>query len=247
MIMSEKLFIPDLCTGNVVLLYPSRRIVKAKRIMVDIGFSRVKGNSDDVDIVDYINYVVFLSHQHNADVMAIIPDSWDYNKHVMNLIRFRKVIKQRIERGGDDVKRIRWLIVVHYGNVNAFVNQYIAYYQGLKSIIPLGFAIPLRKMTVYTTKPGVIACSRRPSACDTIARYIIKKIGSVDDDAYIHGLGIRKKLLPLLNLLNSADTASYRLAINDELRTKDYGKGTYMISSKDSPCDWFSAWLGDYA
>ncbi len=245
----DKMFIPDSCTGNVVVVYPSRRIVRdARRLLIDIGFSRARGNSDDVDIYDYINYVTLMAKENNvSDIMAVIPDSWDYNKYVMNLVRFRKIIKQRVSQDSI-VGKIRWLIVTHYGNVDAFINQYIAYYQSLRDIITLGFGIPLRKMTVMVYhKPRTVTCAKKPTICETVARYVIKKIRNADENAYIHGLGIRKKLLSLLNIIDSADTASYRLAVNSELRKRDYGKGMYMIGENDDACEWFNAWLGDYA
>ncbi len=62
--------------GCVKILYPSRKVAfDASFEFVDIGLSKALG--DGVDVVDYLNYVLFVAKSNpNSRVLAIIPDAW---------------------------------------------------------------------------------------------------------------------------------------------------------------------------
>ncbi len=62
--------------GCVKILYPSRKVAfDASFELVDIGLSKALG--DGVDVVDCLNYVLFVARSNpNSRVLAIVPDAW---------------------------------------------------------------------------------------------------------------------------------------------------------------------------
>ena len=106
--------------GCVKILYPSSRVAyNSPFIFVDIGLSKALG--DGVDLVDYLNYVLFVARSiPNARVLAIIPDAWgDASRNTWLATEFYMKLRKR-----QVPSNLTMLIVVHGGLINTYWLQY---------------------------------------------------------------------------------------------------------------------------
>ncbi len=100
--------------GCMKILYPSSRVAcNSPFVFVDIGLGVAMG--DGVDVVDYLNYVLFVAKSNpNARVFAIIPDAWgDAPRNTWLATEFyAKMRKRRVP------SNLTMLIVIHGGLIN---------------------------------------------------------------------------------------------------------------------------------
>jgi hypothetical protein len=225
-------------------LYPSRKVVfNASDVFVDIGLSKALG--DGVDLVDYLNYVLFVARSNpNARVLAIIPDAWgDYPRNTWLASEFYlKLRKRRVP------SNLTMLIVVHGGLINTYWLQYKVLFYNYNRLVTTGFAIPSRKMDLSSE---AVDCSRKPPQCSaSIKSFIARARQELGGNVLIHLLGANKRTLmalgDYLRFVYSFDSDAYREVPNDEVRRKCLGDGRFMIDeNRCSPKMWAQAWLGE--
>ncbi len=108
---------------------------------VDIGLSKALG--DGVDVVDYLNYVLFVTRSNpNSRVLAIVPDAWgDAPRNVWLASEFYMKLRKR-----HVPSNLALLIVVHGGLLGTYWMQYKILYFNYNKVVSTGFAVPSRKM-----------------------------------------------------------------------------------------------------
>jgi hypothetical protein len=228
----------------VKILYPSRRVAfNASVVFVDIGLGVAMG--DGVDVVDYLNYVLFVARSNpNSRILAIVPDAWgDPPKNVWLASEFYLKLRRR-----QVPKNLTMLVVVHGGLIDTYWMQYKILYFNYSKVVSTGFAVPSRKMDL-PSKP--IDCSRKPLQCSTSIKSFIARVRQeLGNNVLIHLLGANKRTLmslgECLRHVYSFDSDAYREVPNDEIRRKCLGDGRFMIDeNKCSPKMWAQAWLGE--
>jgi hypothetical protein len=232
--------------GCVKVLYPSRRVTfNASDVFVDIGLSKALG--DGVDVVDYLNYVLFVAKSNpNSHVLAIVPDAWgDAPKNVWLASEFYIRLRSRRE---EVPSNLTMLIVVHGGLIDTYWLQYKILYFNYSKVVSTGFAVPSRKMDL-SHEP--IDCNRKPLQCSqSIRAFIARARQELGNNVPTHLLGANKNTLTALGeylrFVYSFDSDAYRLVPNDEIRRKCLGDGRFMIDeNRCSPKMWAQAWLGE--
>jgi len=231
--------------GCVKILYPSRRVAfNVSDVFVDIGLGKAMG--DGVDLVDYLNYVLFVAKSNpNSRVLAIVPDAWgDYPRNTWLAAEFYLKLRKR-----QVPSNLTMLIVVHGGLIDTYWLQYKILYFNYSRVVTTGFAIPSRKMDLSSE---AIDCNRKPLQCSQSIRAFMGKVRQELGDVPIHLLGANKRTLTALGEslrhVYSFDSDAYREVPNDEVRRKCLGDGRFMIDeNRCSPKMWAQAWLGELA
>ena len=229
--------------GCVKILYPSSRVAyNSPFIFVDIGLSKALG--DGVDLIDYLNYVLFVARSNpNSRVLAIVPDAWgDYPRNIWLAAEFYlKLRKRRVP------SNLTMLIVAHGGLLDTYWLQYKVLFYNYSRLVSTGFAIPSRKMDLGSE---AVDCNRKPLQCSASIKSFIARARQELGNVPIHLLGANKRTLTslgdYLRYVYSFDSDAYREVPNDEVRRKCLGDGRFMIDeNRCSPKMWAQAWLGE--
>ena len=230
--------------GCVKILYPSRRVVfNVSGVFVDIGLSKALG--DGVDLVDYLNYVLFVAKSNpNARVLAIVPDAWgDAHRNTWLATEFYlKLRKRRVP------SNLTMLIVVHGGFIDTYWMQYKILYFNYSNVVSTGFAIPSRKMDLGSE---TIDCNRKPPQCSASIRAFMSRARQELGNVAIHLLGANKRTLAnlgdYLRHVYSFDSDAYRLAPSNRTKREDLGDKRFMITNVINARKWANEWLGEIA
>jgi len=231
--------------GCVKILYPSRKVVfNASYVFVDIGLGMAMG--DGVDVVDYLNYVLFVARANpNAHVLAIVPDAWGDAPRNMWLASefYLKLRRRQIPRN------LTMLIVVHGGLINTYWMQYKVLFYNYNRLVTTGFAVPSRKMDL-PSEP--IDCNRKPLQCSaSIKSFMSRARQELGSNVLIHLLGVNKRTLTALGEtlrhVYSFDSDAYRLVPNNKLRHEDLGDRRFMVTTAVDAIKWATEWLGEIA
>jgi hypothetical protein len=202
---------------------------------------------DGVDVVDYLNYVLFVARANpNARILAIVPDAWgDAPRNTWLATEFyAKMRRRRVP------SNLTMLIVVHGGLINTYWMQYKALFYNYNRLVTTGFAIPSRKMDLGSE---AVDCNRKPLQCSaSIRAFIARARQELGSNVLIHLLGANKRTLTALGEslrhVYSFDSDAYREVPNDEVRRKCLGDGRFMIDeNRCSPKMWANEWLGEIA
>jgi hypothetical protein len=223
-------------------LYPSRKVVfNAPYDFVDIGLGMAMG--DGVDVVDYLNYVLFVARSNpNSRILAIVPDAWgDAPRNTWLATEFyMKLRKRRVP------SNLTMLIVVHGGLINTYWIQYKILYFNYNRLVSTGFAIPSRKMDLGSE---AVDCNRKPLQCSASIKSFMSRARQELGDVPIHLLGANKRTLTALgeNLRHvySFDSDAYRLVPNNKLRKEDLGDKRFMVTTAVDAKKWANEWLGE--
>jgi len=231
--------------GCVKILYPSSKVAyNSPFIFVDIGLSKALG--DGVDLVDYLNYVLFVTRANpNAHIIAITPDAWgDVPRNVWLATEFyAKLRKRQIPRN------LIMLIVVHGSLIDVYWRQYKILYFNYNRLVSTGFAVPSRKMDLGSEP---IDCNRKPLQCSqSIRAFIGRARQELGNNVLIHLLGANKRTLmslgESLRHIYSFDSDAYRLVPNNKLRHEDLGDKRFMVTTAVNVEKWANEWLGELA
>jgi len=233
--------------GCVKILYPSSRVAyNSPFIFVDIGLGKAMG--DGVDLVDCLNYVLFVAKSNpNARVLAIVPDAWgDAPRNVWLASEFYIRLRRRRE---EVPKNLVLFIVVHGGLINTYWLQYKILYFNYSKVVSTGFAVPSRKMDLGSE---AIDCSRKPLQCSaSIKSFIARARQELGDNVVVHLLGANKRTLTALGdylrYVYSFDSDAYRLVPNNKLRKEDLGDRRFMVTTAVNIKKWANEWLGEIA
>jgi hypothetical protein len=229
----------------VKILYPSRRVVfNVPYVFVDIGLGNAMG--DGVDVVDYLNYVFFVSRSNpNAHVLAIVPDAWgDAPRNTWLATEFYLRIRKR-----HVPSNLTMLIVVHGGLINTYWMQYKILYFNYNRLVTTGFAVPSRKMDLGSE---AVDCNRKPLQCSASIKALMSKVRQeLGSNVLIHLLGANKRTLTALGdylrFVYSFDSDAYRLVPSNKLRKEDLGDRRFMVTTAVDARKWANEWLGDIA
>ena len=229
----------------VKILYPSRKVVFGTPfVFVDIGLGKAMG--DGVDVVDYLNYVLFVSKSNpNARVLAIIPDAWgDAPRNVWLASEFYMKMRKR-----QVPSNLTMLITVHGGLIDTYWMQYKILYFNYNRLVSTGFAVPSRKMDLGES---AIDCNRKPLQCSqSIRAFVSKTRQELGNNVLMHLLGSNKRVLTSLGeslrLVYSFDSDAYRLAPSNKAKREDLGDRRFMITTAVDARKWATEWLGEIA
>jgi len=229
--------------GCVKILYPSRKVVfNAPYVFVDIGLGMAMG--DGVDVVDYLNYVLFVARANpNAHVLAIVPDAWgDAPRNTWLATEFYAKMRRR-----HVPSNLTMLIVTHGGLLNTYWMQYKVLFYNYNRLVTTGFAVPSRKMDLGG-KP--IDCNRKPLQCSaSIRAFTARARQELGSNVLIHLLGANKRTLmslgESLRHVYSFDSDAYRLVPNNKLRKEDLGDRRFMVTTAVDARKWANEWLGE--
>jgi len=230
--------------GCVKILYPSRKVVfNASDVFVDIGLGTAMG--DGVDLIDYLNYVLFVARSNpNAHVLAIVPDAWgDAPRNTWLATEFYlKLRRRRVP------SNLTMLIVVHGGLIDTYWMQYKVLFYNYNRLVTTGFAIPSRKMDLGRE---AIDCNRKPLQCSASIKSFIARARQELGNMPIHLLGANKRTLTALGEslrhVYSFDSDAYRLVPNNKLRKEDLGDKRFMVTTAVDARKWANEWLGEIA
>jgi hypothetical protein len=231
--------------GCVKILYPSRKVVfNVPFEFVDIGLSKALG--DGVDVVDYLNYVLFVARSNpNSRVLAIVPDVWgDAPRNVWLASEFYMKLRRR-----HVPSNLTMLVVVHGGLLDTYWMQYKILYFNYNKVVSTGFAVPSRKMDLGSE---AVDCNRKPLQCSASIRAFMSKVRKeLGSNVLIHLLGANKRTLmslrESLRHVYSFDSDAYRLVPNNKLRHEDLGDRRFMVTTAVDARKWATEWLGDIA
>jgi hypothetical protein len=229
----------------VKILYPSRKVVfNVSYAFVDIGLSKALG--DGVDVVDYLNYVLFVARSNpNARVLAIIPDAWgDAPRNTWLATEFYMKLRKR-----QVPSNLTMLIVVHGGLISTYWMQYKALFYNYNRLVTTGFAVPSRKMDLGGE---AVDCNRKPLQCSASIKSFMSKVRQeLGNNVPIHLLGANKRTLmslgEYLRFVYSFDSDAYRLVPNNKLRHEDLGDKRFMVTTAVNAKKWANEWLGEIA
>jgi hypothetical protein len=229
--------------GCVKILYPSRKVVfNASDVFVDIGLGKAMG--DGVDLIDYLNYVLFVARSNpNAKVLAIVPDAWgDAPRNVWLATEFYAKMRRR-----QVPSNLTMFIVVHGGLLDTYWMQYKVLFYNYNRLVTTGFAIPSRKMDLGRE---AIDCNRKPLQCSASVRAFMSKARQeLGNNVPIHLLGANKRTLTSLGEslrhVYSFDSDAYRLVPNNKLRKEDLGDRRFMVTTAVDARKWANEWLGE--
>jgi hypothetical protein len=264
------IFNRDACGGLLKLRNQQRLVRYAKLagglrgVFIDIGFEAVRNNSS-VNIFDYIHYIDMVGRALRTRVYYVVPDSHDLAVHLNNVTVWYDLARTgKAKVAGDPV------VVIHYywnvtsekiiggerGEFDAKAWYRLMLMRYLDRFGNVVIGIPVRVLTLSWNngEPIKIQCKTHPDKC---IKYIEKAIIELSNYGFTHFhlLGINRKewrwltsqvrggSLGSLNVIISADTDNYRLAVKNELRRRDYGKGLYMVQSDGDACVWFNEWV----
>jgi len=231
--------------GCVKILYPARKVVfNAPYGFVDIGLGVAMG--DGVDVVDYLNYVLFVARSNpNSRVLAIVPDAWgDAPRNTWLATEFyMKLRKRRVP------SNLTMFIVAHGGLINTYWMQYKILYFNYNRLVSTGFAVPSRKMDLGSE---AIDCNRKPLQCSQSIRAFMSEVRQeLGSNVLIHLLGANKRTLTslgeYLRHVYSFDSDAYRLVPNNKLRHEDLGDRRFMVTTAVDARKWANEWLGEIA
>jgi len=200
---------------------------------------------DGVDVVDYLNYVLFVARANpNARVLAIVPDAWgDAPRNTWLATEF--YLKLRKRRAPSN---LTMLIVVHGGLINTYWMQYKVLFYNYNRLVTTGFAIPSRKMDLGGEP---IDCNRKPLQCSASIKSFIARARQELGNVLIHLLGANKRTLTALGeslrYVYSFDSDAYRLVPNNKLRHEDLGDKRFMVTTAVDARKWANEWLGEIA
>jgi hypothetical protein len=229
--------------GCVKILYPSSRVAyNSPFIFVDIGLGKAMG--DGVDLVDYLNYVLFVARANpNSRILAIAPDAWgDAPRNVWLATEFyAKMRRRRVP------SNLTMLIVAHGGLLDTYWMQYKILYFNYSKVVSTGFAVPSRKMDL-PHEP--IDCNRKPLQCgQSIRAFIARARQELGNNVPMHLLGANKRALTALGeslrRVYSFDSDAYRLVPNNKLRHEDLGDKRFMATTAVDTKKWANEWLGE--
>jgi hypothetical protein len=229
--------------GCVKILYPSSRVAyNSPFIFVDIGLSKALG--DGVDLVDYLNYVLFVARSNpNSRILAIVPDAWgDAPRNTWLATEFyAKMRRRRVP------SNLTMLIVVHGGLINTYWMQYKALFYNYNRLVTTGFAIPSRKMDLGSE---AVDCNRKPLQCSASIKSFMSRVRQeLGNNVPIHLLGANKRTLMALGEslrhVYSFDSDAYRLVPNNKLRHEDLGDKRFMVTTAVDARKWANEWLGE--
>jgi hypothetical protein len=229
--------------GCVKILYPSSKVAyNSPFIFVDIGLSKALG--DGVDLVDYLNYVLFVARANpNAHIIAITPDAWgDVPRNVWLATEFYMKMRKR-----HVPSNLIMLIVVHGGLINTYWLQYKVLYFNYNRLVSTGFGIPSRKMDM---SDAAIDCNRKPLQCSaSIKAFITRARQELGNNVLMHLLGANKRTLmslgESLRRVYSFDSDAYRLAPRKRAKLEDLGDKRFMITTAVDAKKWANEWLGE--
>jgi hypothetical protein len=231
--------------GCVKILYPSRRVVfNVPYVFVDIGLGKAMG--DGVDLVDYLNYVLFVARANpNSRILAIATDAWgDAPRNVWLATEFyAKMRRRRVP------SNLTMLIVVHGGLIDTYWMQYKILYFNYSKVVSTGFAVPSRKMDLGSE---AVDCNRKPLQCSqSIRAFMSRARQELGNNVTIHLLGANKRTLmslgESLRHVYSFDSDAYRLVPNNKLRKEDLGDKRFMVTTAVDARKWANEWLGEIA
>jgi len=233
--------------GCVKILYPSRKVVfNAPYDFVDIGLGKALSLGDGVDVIDYLNYVLFVSKSNpNARVLAIVPDAWgDAPRNVWLASEFYMKMRKR-----QVPSNLTMLVVVHGGLISTYWLQYKILYFNYNRLVSTGFAIPSRRMDLGES---AIDCNRKPLQCSqSIRAFVSKARQELGNNVLMHLLGANKRTLTALGEslrhVYSFDSDAYRLAPSNKAKREDLGDKRFMITTAVDARKWANEWLGEIA
>ena len=231
--------------GCVKILYPSSRVAyNSPFIFVDIGLGKAMG--DGVDLVDYLNYVLFVARSNpNSRILAIAPDAWgDAPRNTWLATEFYMKLRKR-----QVPSNLTMLIVVHGGLIDTYWMQYKILYFNYSKVVSTGFAVPSRKMDLGRE---AIDCNRKPLQCSqSIRAFMSRARQELGNNVTIHLLGVNKRTLTALGEslrhVYSFDSDAYRLVPNNKLRKEDLGDRRFMVTTAVDTKKWANEWLGELA
>ncbi len=214
------------CEPYLKVNYSNREYIEPKGdsvFFVDVGLKAVKQEKSAVSM-HYFSYVKHFALKYPT--LFIIPDSWDWKKHIQNVYDSIKMLKVM------NVDNMVPIIVVHY--FHNYVDKYKQVVEDLHELFPIVvIGIPANIVTVSPTYH--FKCIDRPTVCN---QYIYSIMSTVKNwDVKLHILGISKKTLEYIARNNLDSVVS---ADSDKAR-----KDVKLIIHRDY-CEVFRKWLSGY-
>ena len=247
------LFNKDGCGGFLKLRYPERivRRLMLHSVFIDVGLSTAK-NNEEVNVFDYMNYISMASKEYpNAGIYYVVPDSHDVRQHFGYATALLDIaIHRKVKPSGIPI-----LVLHYYQDFKTIYKLFLMRFKDVFNKVIVG--IPARILTASWRggNPLKIQCRVKADACIRYIEHVMTELFNAGFRDF-HILGInRKEYRWLINSLErsdgvsrldinvTADTDNYRLAANNKLRVRDYGKGKYMISNESEACKWFEEWI----
>jgi len=214
------------CEPFLKVNYSNREYIEPRDIavfFVDVGLKPVTMRKSAVSM-HYFRYVKHFALKYPT--LFIIPDSWDWKKHIQNAYDSIKLLKVM------NVDNMVPIIVVHY--FHNYVDKYKELTETLHELFPIVvIGIPANIVTVSPSYH--FRCIDKPIVCN---QYIYSIISTVRNwDVKLHILGISKNTLEYMARNNIPNLIS---ADSDKAR-----KDVKLIIHRDY-CEVFKEWLGDY-
>jgi len=214
------------CEPYLKVNYSNREYIEPRDIavfFVDVGLKPVTMRKSAVSM-HYFRYVKHFALKYPT--LFIIPDSWDWKKHIQNAYDSIKLLKVM------NVDNMVPIIVVHY--FHNYVDKYKELTETLHELFPIVvIGIPANIVTVSPTYH--FKCIDKQVVCN---QYILSIINVVKSwDVKVHILGISKKSLEYMARNNITNLIS---ADSDKAR-----KDVKLIIHRDY-CEVFKEWLGGY-
>jgi hypothetical protein len=214
------------CEPYLKVNYSNREYIEPRDIaifFVDVGLKAVTLKKSAVSM-HFFRYVKHFALKYPT--LFIIPDSWDWEKHIQNAYDTIKMLKVM------NVDNMVPIIVAHY--FHNYVDKYKQIVEDLHEIFPVVvIGIPANVVTVSPSYH--FRCINRPTVCN---QYILSIINVVKSwDVKVHILGISKQTLEYIARNNVRNVVS---ADSDKAR-----KDVKLIIHRDY-CEVFREWLGDY-
>ena len=214
------------CEPYLKVNYSNREYIEPKGdsiFFVDVGLKAVKQEKSVVSM-HYFSYVKHFALKYPT--LFIIPDSWDWKKHIQNAYDSIKLLKVM------NVDNMVPVLTVHY--FHNYVDKYKELVEILHDIFPVVLiGIPANIVTVSSTYH--FKCIDRPIVCN---QYIYSIMSTVKNwDVKLHILGISKKTLEYIARNNLVSVVS---ADSDKAR-----RDVKLIIHRDY-CDVFHEWLRGY-
>jgi len=214
------------CEPYVKVNFMNREHIEPKNIaifFVDVGLKAVSDGKSAVS-VHYFKYVKHFALKYPT--LFIIPDSWDWDRHVQNAYDSIKILKAM------NVDNMVPIIVAHF--FHSHVDEYKELVEALHEIFPIVvIGIPANIVTVSPTYH--FKCIEKPTVCN---QYIYSIVSTVRNwDVKVHVLGISKNTLNFIARNNMDKVIS---ADSDKAR-----RDVKQIINRDY-CEVFREWLGDF-
>ena len=211
-----------LCPPYVKVRYIDREFHEpdSGAVMVDTGLTlAIKGS---VVSVDYIKYVMHYSRKYIT--LFVIPDTWDYNQHHVNVLRFIDLTR-RLRSTNNMVP----ILVAHY--FYYYTNEYLELLNELSEIFPtVLLGVPGNMVTVL---PRPFKCVRKQTVCN---QYIVSVANIVRKYGFkVHILGVARKTLDFIVRNNINGIVSV-----------DTDKTSVRFPHRREYCEKFREWLQPY-